>query len=130
MVKITSNVNHPINNWFPQSNKINPNGMKISIAKSIKGQNTFKHIRNLDLKLRFLEDIVFTLLNASIIPLAHLFLCLPKLPNVSGTSVKAIAFFAKLVSYPWLNNSHVKTISSPTQSVSYTHLSWSYNNLL
>lgn len=63
----------------------------------------------------FLEVIIFVFLKASIIPVAHLFLCFPRADNFSGTSVKAIAFLAKLVSYPLLNKSQVKTISSPTQ---------------
>ena len=71
---MTNKVTHPISNWFPKANKINPSGTKIRRAKSIKGNKTFKHIKNLDLKSSFLEVMIFTLLKASIIPLAHLFL--------------------------------------------------------
>ena len=95
---------------------MSPNGTNIKIARSMKGKNKFIHIRNLDFMFNFFEVITFTFLNASIIPLAHLFLCLNKSLNVFGDSVKAIAFFAKLTLYPFVNKDHVNTISSPTQS--------------
>lgn len=114
--RITSKDIQLISKGLPKTNNnINPSGTKTRRARSIKGKNTFKHIKNFALKLSFFDVIILTFLKASIIPRAHLVLCLPKSPRVSGTSVNAMAFSAKLVSYPLLNNCQVKTISSPTQ---------------
>ena len=108
LISITKQSNRPkgitskdiqlINNGLPNANNIKPSGTNTRSAKSINGKNIFKHIKNLDFAHSFLERNIFTFLKASIIPLAHLFLCLPKSFNFFGTSVKAIAFFEKLVS--------------------------------
>ena len=63
---ITSKYNQPINSGFLKNKKIRPSGIKIKVARSIKGKNKFKHIKNLDLILSFLDVKIFTFLKASI----------------------------------------------------------------
>lgn len=94
-ISITNREIQLISSWFPKANSISPSGTNIRSARSINGKNKFRHIKNLDLKFIFLDVTVFTFFNAYTIPLAHLFLCFPKLFSFSGTSVKAMAFFCK-----------------------------------
>ena len=95
---ITNKEIQPSSKGFPNAKKIKLSGTKIRSAKSIKGKKTLKHAKNLDFIDIFLDDNILFFLKASIIPLAHLFLCLPNSLYFSGTTAYAMAFFAKLVS--------------------------------
>lgn len=65
LISITKQSNRPkgitsrdiqlINRGFPIANNIKPSGTNTRSAKSIKGKNIFKHIKNLDFALNFLS---------------------------------------------------------------------------
>ena len=94
---ITNKVRRPMNKLLWNSKKMSPRGIKIKSARSTNGKNIFMHIKNFDFRFSFFEVMIFVCLKASIIPLAHLFLCLNSPLKVSGVSVKATAFLAKFV---------------------------------
>ena len=94
---ITNKVRRPMNKLLWNSKKMSPRGIKIKSARSTNGKNIFMHIKNLDFRFSFFEVMILVCLKVSIIPLAHLFLCLNSPLKVSGVSVKATAFLAKFV---------------------------------
>lgn len=61
LISITKQSNNPkgitskdiklINKGFPKANRISPSGTKMRSAKSIKGKNKFKNIKNLEFQL-------------------------------------------------------------------------------
>lgn len=61
LISITKQSNNPkgitskdiqlINKGFPKASRINPSGTKMRSAKSIKGKNKFKNIKNLEFQL-------------------------------------------------------------------------------
>ena len=74
---ITSKEIQLMSNGFLNASKISPSGTNIKSAKSMNGKNKFKNMSTLAGKDNFFEKIALVSLKASIIPLAHLFLCFP-----------------------------------------------------